>query len=752
MTRKLLVYLVCVALVWSGVDSTQAVAVATPAKKTPEEVRQAVLQYLELAQELRALVDRTQFDAEALLDRLDYEPDAIVALVRDEIQFEPYNGLLRGANGTLMAGAGNSLDQSVLLAKMLNDAGFEARILQGKLSNEEAKKLLSLTRETQPPETPFVNSEAARKVLRKIAAIVDMPTGQVNRHLGMLDGDGAAPGTEELRRAAQGETRALLDLLGKHGTKLGDENILGTITAQTQDYFWVQYREDTVEWTDIHPAFGRSDNPTIEPVRHLIGEVPAELQHRIRIESTLVRIRGGKSESLPLMPAWERPAANLAQRSVTYAHTPMVNPQGITDAATYLSSGKLYAPTLDVSIASDSAFDMSGNLIPMDAAQAAGAELFQTVAEKGDLAEAALAGLGSDDEATSKRRMALSEVRLKITAIAPGGQEREVTRVLYNPCNDHQPLLNGETCFPAEPTNLDKLALTTGTSVAVATSRTPESLLLDRALARIINNRDLWLLIIDPEKKGNLQDWLEVELEDTSWIGYLPFFQGLDSSNNPAHVYRSEPSIALFQQILTADNSYNLSMDILQNTKRAFTREGGKLTYDAEALVYEGIWETGAEYQFLIGDYRQSSQRAFPLLRKAPSATAARVTTDAGALPLWGKHTIKPALNAGYTAVIDSRDYGSNNEDISWYRIDPGTGETLGMNAQGRGGALEYAVKLGVGLTAIAPIYMLGCLVAGYDTLECTMFGRAVGTWAVGGFAMMVSVFFTVLLWPSEAN
>ena len=88
---------------------------------------------MEIFKSLRSNIDRSQFDLEALLEKLEYDDEAIIRFVDEQIAYQPYQGLLRGALGTLMSRAGNSLDQSVLLATLLRDAGFDARITQGRL-------------------------------------------------------------------------------------------------------------------------------------------------------------------------------------------------------------------------------------------------------------------------------------------------------------------------------------------------------------------------------------------------------------------------------------------------------------------------------------------------------------------------------------------------------------------------------------------------------------------------------------------
>lgn len=757
MIRQLVTWAVTTTLIWNGmgvgVANIQSDEVSpVESRKSKEEIEIAITQYLELIAELRQIIDRSQFDTDALLDDLDYDADSILKYVQNEIGFEPYRGLLRGPVGTLMARAGNSLDQSVLLAKLLNNAGFEARIVQGEISEQEINQLLSVVKPGSKPSTPFKDDTAAENIFRRMADIVDMPGSELERQLGQSSPAGAGHSLKtQLHEAAQREASSIISILQENGIKLKNNDGLNRIRHEVREYYWVQYREGTSEWMNLHPAFGSAENPSVDPITYFKGEVPPELQHRVRFQSRLVSIHGTKSKVSPLMDPWERPAANMAQRSVTYSHSPLALPEKAEVPWQYLSSGDIFVPFLDGKIASDNAFDLAGNIIPMMAVQSAGADLIKTVSDKGRLAESALAGLGASDE-TEKRRYGVSQVQLDITLISPGGEEQSFTRVVYNPCNNHRPIPVNETCFPEEPTVSDKLALTGTTTLAVSVGEFPESFALDRTLERMIGSENLLRLLIDPKKRDDMNQWAQLEVNDMSWLGFLPLFHSFDSSTNPAHIYRPAPSVVLFQQKVHQNDEYSVSLDVLANKKRGLVRKNGDLFNAPEALIYEGVWETGAEYSFLISDFQDAAQRAFPLNRDNDAPNQYKVLSNPESAPDWGRHVMEESMNSGYVVLASSRANADESGRVTWYRVNRSTGETLGMSAEGRGGIVEYMGKLMIGMILIAPMYWAGCLLAGYDSIECLMFARTAGMWAGGAVAFALSVFATILLWPSEAE
>ena len=80
---------------------------------------------------------------ESLALTLDYDVDRIFRFVADEIRYEPYAGILRGAVGTLRARAGNSVDKALLLAALLDASQVHYRFASGPLDAAASTALLA---------------------------------------------------------------------------------------------------------------------------------------------------------------------------------------------------------------------------------------------------------------------------------------------------------------------------------------------------------------------------------------------------------------------------------------------------------------------------------------------------------------------------------------------------------------------------------------------------------------------------------
>jgi hypothetical protein len=107
-----------------------------------------------------ALVEATampaaEWDVAALASALDYDPMRAFVFVRDRIAFDPYAGVLRGAEGTLAARAGNAWDRALLLGALLDEMLVPRRFARAPL--DAATAGLVLARAFAPVTDPLAS-------------------------------------------------------------------------------------------------------------------------------------------------------------------------------------------------------------------------------------------------------------------------------------------------------------------------------------------------------------------------------------------------------------------------------------------------------------------------------------------------------------------------------------------------------------------------------------------------------------------
>lgn len=197
------------------------------------------------------------YELDVLVDSLDYEMEQAFKFVRDSIQFDPYRGVLRGSHGALGAQAGNSIDRSLLLKEMLDTMGFETRLVYGRLSTDEAKRLL-----------------------KSSVGTVDTESG------------GSATDAEKLLAAAA------MTVYNWLVNAFGDDSIGAQLTsasvADVTEHVWVQAKDGS-EWIDMDTSFPKAELGAAytEPERY--GNEPAnEDYHSIKVSVVAETLNAGK--------------------------------------------------------------------------------------------------------------------------------------------------------------------------------------------------------------------------------------------------------------------------------------------------------------------------------------------------------------------------------------------------------------------------------------------------------------------------
>ena len=96
-----------------------------------------------LAKEELADLHSDRLEAGMVLEQTGSDPLAIRDWVAEHTAWLPYQGVLRGAAGVLMDRSGNSLDRSLLLASLLEQAGYGIRLAHETISADDAQVILA---------------------------------------------------------------------------------------------------------------------------------------------------------------------------------------------------------------------------------------------------------------------------------------------------------------------------------------------------------------------------------------------------------------------------------------------------------------------------------------------------------------------------------------------------------------------------------------------------------------------------------
>ncbi|MGH9408792.1 MAG: transglutaminase domain-containing protein [Vicinamibacterales bacterium] len=248
---------------WNLTPASSSRAAAEGAPQAPQGVAEppSLASSLNAVQVDAAALPATATDPAAKAAALGGSVDAVFAFVRDQVRDEVYAGVLRGARGTLLAGAGNASDKSLLLASLLRARGLPVRFVRGHLAADRA------------------------------AAIVDQMFDSVAKP-GRLTVPPPQPGDPPARAAA----RALVDgwnvnadevqsVLRRDGVSLGQNppTPRSTLVAEASDHTWIEVQQRD-SWTALDPTFRDAKlGQAFAPADARSNDLPAALAHIITI-------------------------------------------------------------------------------------------------------------------------------------------------------------------------------------------------------------------------------------------------------------------------------------------------------------------------------------------------------------------------------------------------------------------------------------------------------------------------------------
>ena len=696
---------------------------AAQAQASPEQGYQQAMERLgkviSQVEELRGHIDRSQFEPEALVSRLDFDGEQIVRYVTEQLRFEQYPGLLRGVRGTLLSQAGNALDQSVLLASLLKDAGYDARILRGPLDNAEALNLLRQMAVPSSKPSSSGDADGYRASLEKLARLAGVPEDRVEALVS------TSITTPDIRKSqpfqdAEADRDFILKQLKSADIELQNTDITAELLHEAQDYFWVEYRSGPSDpWRSAHPAFsgGAGDPPAVSHTEVFADTIPDELQHRFRFQVFIEQKTGDKLAATALTKPWERPVANLLGVSLSYSNIPdaLTRLEDLQQPGELARKTNFLVPAFSVNgsgQALQNVFDMNGVIVDKSALSMGGAaSFFQTLGEKMEtgIQDTATMDKASDGDEDFR---ALSAQWLEFTLIAPGGAERTIKRYVIdrigaaNRQQGHVSLTNFKQHEEAV------WRLSRNNSFMLNPGAYSEAYILDRYLERLIQSRPLLEFTLHnswfPDQPKDISPEL-MDLAGNTTDLWLSDAIEMKTETDPGVVdYRHEPGLLIVNNGLhyaESGSSEQLVVDIASNQRRVLRLQGDHIMYEPERAILAGTWATRAEQVELTGPARESvsqwsTREAFRQARAKdwPIHLVRPGDTDGLAalaeLSVETRNAIDRDLAEGFAVIVPQAGDGKLTR-AGWWRVNPVSGETLGMINEGLGSeATKYGILI----------------------------------------------------------
>jgi hypothetical protein len=623
---------------------------------------------------LQQRVDQTRFNAEDWLDTLDYDAEEVLRAVSSEIVFQPYEGVMRGVNGTLQSRAGNSADQALLLAFLLNSAGYDARIVRARLSEADAMRLLGTLDSPSREESLDYLAKAAREE----GVPMDSDVRTVD------------PADTKVARQVAGASERILGLLKAEGLDLEAADVTDELLAQTRSYFWVQHRDGPGDdWQDAHPAFAGAAPPQIAPEEFYANQIPDAYLHTLTVSAWLTQKLGNKIEDARIMGDVTQPVANLHGKAIRFSNFPDgLSPERLDDLAGAVASTRILMPTLNGGTAPGAqAFDLNGFRVDPFAASAPAASLFSTLADK---LEGAASSVAEEENLVN-----LEAVWLQFTFTAPDGTSTTSRRYLIAPGTQFEN--DQDRVWP----------LITDHVYVVNAGYLPIDYLADRYLANVIGGNDTFKALAHklffPEAGTPLPDAPPTD------IGPLAQYRLMEA--NPAssgQALRVQPSLLGYRTGHRDAETAFFGVDVVANATRELQIRNGRVFADKRASVRQGVWDTGVEKVPGLRVNPKSRANAVEILASADAQdidmhviTSPAALDDVDLSPA-AAHLAKAELENGYALILPE----TTPQGVAmsgWWRVRPDTGETLGMTADGYGAELvEYLVDMiGIGMGLI---------------------------------------------------
>lgn len=628
-------------------------------------------------------LDSTQFNYQLLAEQwLNDSPDTITKKLGEILSPHLYSGVLRGANGTLTAGAGNAWDQAILLGNILKLHGYDVRLARTKIKGKNLQALLEATRASSW-RNPVKNRQKIKKAI-----------GHLNSTLGNTDLTNDLINFTIKSSRYNGNSGNLIpslrDTLSREVEKsiAGDSERKKLIRKWAEDYVWVQLRKKPgAKWQNLHTIFLPADELTPESFFDL--KVDNKVRHSLSIRLFASYMKGEREERKTLTPKHDidlffnqKYPTVITLIGDSYLTKPEKRKDFISSFY-YLPAINGRSPQYSYAIKSDGKTIAASNLL------LANPQLRFSETISGVLGEMSKQ-LATKEESKTIFNGIWLEVNYKPPFAA---KTKRTTRLLVDAAtlikseqDRAVPFLGSWTLFSFNSTRNSADFLTT-------------------------------LLTTVADNSNGKQVPLRNPIESATTSKH---FLGLSGAYEEKHflAYQHEPFIGLSSLLYGPGDMVHAGFDIMQSGTVALSRKKKGLCIDPKQTMALGIYQSIREGQMLdrLRYIRVFANRVSTIKTLSKVKNYSLVTSERK-LPasIGEKKAIRSRavndITSGHLLLLPQTGEG-------WWRINTTTGNTISVDGYGRGGeSLEYLITL-----EVARVAMMAKTVSGFlgNIMNCT--------------------------------
>lgn len=734
---------------------------------SPAETVDRLQRYFQAMEAVRRDIPRETFDIPAVVASVGNDPAGLLAWVRDHTAWVPYHGALRGPLGVLMDRRGNSLDRATLLAEMLRTSGGTVRLVHAQLSEATARKLSEGMRFTpnQPLALPLMNGRGGiDKIVKDYGDPFGLNAKNLRRAAEELFTQSERTTEEIVGRTVQ-QSATLAEMVWKskedasplkHAANVAKDEP-GQLVESLRDHWWVQFREGE-KWIDmdIDPV-PNSEAAASSPVEAIDWKpkegqlsLDSKLCHEIELRVIVEKWEAGGVSEQTVLRQVLRPSQLLGQY-IGVGHTALNWPGDLDLSREIDPSAKVKSLALDQhewlpmlvvgkQMYYEGSFTDTGRVNPK-----ADLGLFKKTGKAVvGVAAAAADILGASDIAVAPLAHGILTAEwLEYDIRVPGQPPRQIRRQVFDLLG---PAARGVAGAIAEPTIDDGSRLGRGLSLLGQIEILPLACQLSPAFVNDMMARNALAMknpLIkvfgapdDPAAKDSADPLAQLPPLPSRLYDLALERQFLNPDQSS--VYFDRPNVLSLHQFLRNDAArglmYCVGIDIVAN-EVAVRPDLGPARVLTTRLM-QGVIDTNAET--LLMDEGVRSGTVSDQLARQPDADQWLVLHDRND-PAWQKTVVPGDVRAridtdlaqGYTVIFPQQAALLKSANaIGWWRIDPKTGQTLGINGQGWGAAaVEY---VGVGLVFFNAC-MVGATAVGKFGPNAPSNGKSLILCAIGG-------------------